>query len=686
MAIKKTIEIDVVAPNAQSQINNITKGLNEASKGGENLTNSLSKSDMLKGKLTGITDGIAGLNPAFAGAAKGANSLLLKMWEIVANPVGAIIAAVVVSLKFLYEAFQSSVAGGKEIKQVFAGITAVGTQVKDAIFGLGRALINVTTAAYKFITLDFAGAAEDIAKANGEATESFKQLANASNGTTFTIIKNLEKQQQANDKARKIQAVTQSETNKLLVQSREILTDETASIKDKKKALEEVTKAEIASSKEKTRIAAEDLKILKEKAKALGGEAEKKMKGEIREATIALNEAETENAMTGIKLNKQRKMLLRQETADQKEAIDAQKTALKERQDAEKAIIEEKLKDTKLSFDKQRELVKNDQNLSVKDRKDFLKKINDEERKSIEEHKKALIDLENKYTADIENLKATTDQQKLDLQKSRDLKELENVVKTEEEKAKLKTSLDEKYKILQSQLDDKNAKDKIAKEDAQFLKLQELTLAKADFEKLQLVQKYEAEYIAAEGNAELQLALKEKLSADIKAIDDKEANNKRILKEQELAIVGETFGKIADLAGKNSKIGKAFAVGQALINTYQGITAELQTKTVTPFEIGLKIANVATVAATGFKAVKSILATNPLSSGGGGTSPSASSGGGGGSSAPQFNLVGQSSTNQLSQTIANQQKQPIKTYVVAGDVTTQQGLDRNAVQTSTFGG
>ena len=687
MAIKKTIEIDVVAPNAQSQINNITRGLNEASKGGENLTNSLSKSDMLKGKLTGITDGIAGLNPAFAGAAKGANSLLLKMWEIVANPVGAIIAAVVISLKFLYEAFQSSVAGGKEIKQVFAGITAVGTQVKDAIFGLGRALINVTTAAYKFINLDFKGAAEDIAKANGEATESFNQLANASDGTTFTIIKNLEKQQQANDKARKIQAVTQSETNKLLVQSREILTDETASIKDKKKALEEVTKAEIASSKEKTRIAAEDLKILKSKASALGGESEKKMKGEIREATIALNEAETENAMTGIKLNKQRKMLLRQETADQKEAIDAQKTALKERQDAEKAIIEEKLKDTKLSFDKQRELVKNDQNLSVKDRKDFLKKINDEERKSIEEHKKALIDLENKYTADIENLKATTDQQKLDLQKSRDLKELENVAKTEEEKAKLKTSLDEKYKILQSQLDDKNAKDKIAKEDAQFLKLQELTLAKADFEKLQLVQKYEAEYILAEGNAQLQLALKEKLTTDIKAIDDKEAANKQILKNQELAIVAETFGKIADLAGKNSKVGKAFALGQALINTYQGITAQIATKPKTPYEIGLVIANVATVAATGFKAVKSIMSTNPMaSSGGGSASGSAGGGGSGGTSAPQFNIVGQSSTNQLAQTISTQQKQPIKTYVVAGDVTTQQSLDRNALQTSTFGG
>lgn len=227
--------------------------------------------------------------------------------------------------------------------------------------------------------------------------------------------------------------------------------------------------------------------------------------------------------------------------------------------------------------------------------------------------------------------------------------------------------------------------EKIAKEDAQFLKLQELTLAKADFEKLQLVQKYENEYILAEGNAQLQVALKEKLATDIKAIDDKEAENKRILKEQELAIVGQTFGKIADLAGKNSKIGKAFAVGQALINTYQGITAQIATKPKTPYEIGLVIANVATVAATGFKAVKSIMSTNPMSGGGGGASPS-TSGGGGGSSAPQFNIVGQSSTNQLAQTISTQQKQPIKTYVVAGDVTTQQSLDRNAVQTSTFGG
>lgn len=170
-----------------------------------------------------------------------------------------------------------------------------------------------------------------------------------------------------------------------------------------------------------------------------------------------------------------------------------------------------------------------------------------------------------------------------------------------------------------------------------------------------------------------------------KAKDDEDLARKKILKEQELALAGETFGKIANLLGKNSKIGKAFAVGQALINTYQGITAELATKAVTPYEIGLKVANIAFVASTGFKAVKNILSTNPMSSGGGSASSGGASSGGGGGTTPQFNLVGQSSTNQLTATIAGQQNRPVQTFVVGSQVSTQQALDRNAVANSVFG-
>lgn len=67
-------------------------------------------------------------------------------------------------------------------------------------------------------------------------------------------------------------------------------------------------------------------------------------------------------------------------------------------------------------------------------------------------------------------------------------------------------------------------------------------------------------------------------------------------------------------AGELFEGSKAVAVASALFNTYQGITAELSTKAVTPYEIGLKVANVAFVAAAGFAAVKNILKTDKGSS------------------------------------------------------------------------
>jgi hypothetical protein len=156
----------------------------------------------------------------------------------------------------------------------------------------------------------------------------------------------------------------------------------------------------------------------------------------------------------------------------------------------------------------------------------------------------------------------------------------------------------------------------------------------------------------------------------------------KILQQQRLTLVSQTAGNIANVLGQNSKAGKAFAVAQALINTYQGVTAELATKTATPFEFGLKVANIATTVAIGLKSVRDILKTNPSASGGG----AASAGGGGGASAPapQFNLVGSTGVNQIASQIG-QDQQPQRAYVVSSDVTTQQALDRNTVQNATLG-
>jgi len=90
--------------------------------------------------------------------------------------------------------------------------------------------------------------------------------------------------------------------------------------------------------------------------------------------------------------------------------------------------------------------------------------------------------------------------------------------------------------------------------------------------------------------------------------------------------------------------------------------------------------SIASIVAAGISGAKSITAGG--SGGGGGDT------GGVGTTAPaapSFNVVGASATNQIAQTIAQQGQQPIKAYVVANDVTTQQSLDRNIVSSASIG-
>ena len=53
---------------------------------------------------------------------------------------------------------------------------------------------------------------------------------------------------------------------------------------------------------------------------------------------------------------------------------------------------------------------------------------------------------------------------------------------------------------------------------------------------------------------------------------------------------------------------------------------------------------------------------------------------GGSVMSPSFNVVGNSGINQLAQL----QQQPTKAYVVSGDVTSAQSLDRNRIENATL--
>mgnify|MGYP003663983441 CR=1 FL=1 len=139
------------------------------------------------------------------------------------------------------------------------------------------------------------------------------------------------------------------------------------------------------------------------------------------------------------------------------------------------------------------------------------------------------------------------------------------------------------------------------------------------------------------------------------------------------------LGLLSSMLGESTAAGKGMAIAAATMNTYQGVTDALAAKTFTPFDTALKFVNAAGILSTGLETVKQITAVKIPNSSGGGSAPSS-----GGvsipSAPPAFNVVGASETSQLADSIGSQSQEPTRAYVVSGDVTTSQEMDRNTIE------
>ena len=147
----------------------------------------------------------------------------------------------------------------------------------------------------------------------------------------------------------------------------------------------------------------------------------------------------------------------------------------------------------------------------------------------------------------------------------------------------------------------------------------------------------------------------------------------------------QTLNSIAQLAGEGTAIAKGVAVAQATMSGIEGVQNAYTTAQKSPISVYFPAYPFIQAGLAGvFSAlqIKKILSVDKSGKGGGG---SASGGSGGGApTPPQFNIVGQSGTNQLAQSIGARQGQPIQAYVVGNEVTSQQALDRNRITTATF--
>lgn len=174
-----------------------------------------------------------------------------------------------------------------------------------------------------------------------------------------------------------------------------------------------------------------------------------------------------------------------------------------------------------------------------------------------------------------------------------------------------------------------------------------------------------------------------------KAQEEKENQKIKLQKlrtQQTLGDAQNTFNQIAQLAGKDSKVGKAMAIASATISGVQGVQNAYTTAQKSPITLAFPAYPAISAGLAGAVALKNIASIKSINpSGGGGASVPKPSIPTGASTPPSFNVVGQSDTNQLASAIGGQSQQPVQAYVVANDVTTAQSMDRNIIDDASLG-
>jgi hypothetical protein len=338
-----------------------------------------------------------------------------------------------------------------------------------------------------------------------------------------------------------------------------------------------------------------------------------------------------------------------------------------------------------------------------KDKLDLTRQNRDKEIELMQEGlQKERAIIEEKYKREKEDLAANSKDKIVDKEQYAAAEKL-----IQENLDKELIALTNKYNKEQYDKDQAALQERIKLEDEQWNALQKLKNSQQEQELLELAQTYDAKFEAAKNNAELEKELTEQFNKEQAVIvkkyadeaaakqkenDEKELQRKIELRQKTLELAGSAFGALSELAGsfntKNEKdarkqfqVQKAFNLAAAITNTGMAVTGAL-TAGGNPIKLatGMQFVEAGIAATVG--AANIIKIANSRFGGGAGSS------GGGGNDVPtpqasmtaQFNTIGTSGINQL----ATLQQQPVQAYVVSGEVTSAQSLDRNRVQNATL--
>lgn len=400
----------------------------------------------------------------------------------------------------------------------------------------------------------------------------------------------------------------------------------------------EQTKTEKENAEERAKNAADAAAKKKAAAEKAAAEAEKIRQDNLKKAEAAdaveleafkatLTERERAEYEAGLKLAEQRKVLA--------EAGRTDMTSIEEQHRITLAEIKKKYDDEEAKIKEEKD---------KKDKEDLLKKLEDE--RGI-----ILTNLQSRF----EDLDAENQRVEFDF-----LADLERLA--------------EQKRIL-------------AEQEATELQNTELT----EFQKTEIRKKYAD---ARKG------IINQEIATEKAAAEAKQAINMAYLGlfEQFGNVLGQVAGKNKALAIAGVVISQAASIGQIIANT--GI-ANAKAVAASPLTFGAPwvvintISAALSIASTIAGAVKSIQQINQaaaqagVTGGGGGSAPTSTPAlpKVGGAAAPQIQTSGgMNPSSQIAQTIGAAQSRPVRAYVVSGEISSQQSLDRRTNRAATFSG
>lgn len=655
------------------------------------------------GSFGKLKDQMSALPGPLGEASDGVGKLSDTFKALLANPVVLIIAAIVAALALLYKAFTNSFEGGEKMEQVFAGIKAAAQALFDNLGHIASAIV-------KFFELDFSGAIAEIKGVAAAAADAYGKMAKLT--------------QQAQDLSREqaTNSVEQAKREAKLADLRAKAYDESVPIAARKAALlelqkesEEAAKYDIDLAKRVTQNKIDQLLIQDDGARknfvAIAGLQADQIKAETAASTElkSIGRAVTQAQKQEIA---DRKAAHEKEVADAKarreELVDYTNKLAKIQQDTtlatlndgyvkEKQLLENKIADDKRTNDvafqegkitqqqyqtlnlaleaqaqAQRDTLEDKHNKDVatkeaafqKDLQGILSKIKEDGQVSAEAVEKAklqadyaqrLADAEKTYADDAMKFKAIKDA--LDQELRADEDKLRAKYELEKEQKQLKVEQEHLKTIINNQ--------KAAASLRLAAVTQEQALLKKNFDNKVIT---EVDY-----NTQV-----DQLAKDRQTIRDQEAKDT----ERTASAIGTTLGNLSNLVGKQTVVGKAFAIAQTTMDTYSSAIKAYNSMADIPV-VGPVLGAVAAAAAiaNGLEAVKNIAAVQVPGQGAGGSAPSI---GLTPAAAPVAPTQASTSLNQGS--INAMGAQTGRVYVLSGDVANNADRDARLNRAARLGG